>query len=184
MPSTYPGYRMKLTYWTALAACALANTAVAAQNSAPGARAGRVVLHSPHYDVPPPVWESFSCPAQVLHLYGVEDSVQSTKDISRLAVRARTHPSSRSVEPDRPLGGVLLRLSHRLDAGSQQELPSKAPFVVGTDSRGEAELVVEAGVYRIEVGSVGYSGGDGLIRVRPGATDSLLMYLDQVVLCN
>ena len=175
---------MKLTYWTALAACAVANIPVEAQNSVPDARAGRVVLHSPHYDVPPPVWGSFSCPAQVPHLYGVEDTVQSTKDISRLAVRARTHPNSRSVEPDRPLGGVLLRLSHRLDAGSQEELPSEPPFAVVTDSRGEAELVVGAGVYRIEVGSVGYAGGDALIRIRPGVSDSLLIYLDQVVLCN
>lgn len=173
---------MTRTWCITFVGFALAATSVAAQGVA-GERDGRLVVRSPHYDSPPPVWGSFSCPAHVVHLYGFERK-RSGETPSRVVVQARTHPHSQAVEGDKAIEEAFLRLTHMWEAGAWQELSVEAPFVAITDESGAAEFAVKPGVYQIHVGKVGFLMGAGVIRVRPGVSDSLLVYLDQVVVCD
>jgi hypothetical protein len=52
-----------------------------------------------------------------------------------------------------------------------------------TDSTGAARFTATAGVYRIKFLQLGHRGGEGIIRIRESAHDSLHAYLDQAAIC-
>jgi hypothetical protein len=147
-------------------------------------RADRIVLHSPHFDEPDPVRGPLNCAARPLRLFGFETKLAPSDSFSTLHVRVL-----RYVEPElgttrfEPLLGTMVRLSHLIAQGAVNELPIAAGFVGMTDEAGAVSLVARPGTYRLQIGHLGFRGGQGLVRIRPAASDSLRAYVEVAAIC-
>ena len=142
-------------------------------------REARVVVYSPHVDAWAPAWGVLSCPAGPLALHGFETE---TRDLpAELLVRVFGFSADR--RGGNPLHTAMLALTHKLTSDSTIALPQRNPYIALTDSVGAARFRAAAGVYRIKFLQIGYRGGEGVIRIRESARDSLHAYLDQAAIC-
>ena len=81
------------------------------------------------------------------------------------------------------LRAAMVFFTHKLTGDSTTALPQRNPYIALTDSGGTARFNTAAGVYRIKFQQLGYLGGEGIIRIRENARDSLHAYLDQSAIC-
>lgn len=113
-------------------------------------RSRRVVLYSPHFDVPLPRWGGLSCPAGPLHLYGFE--VEDEDGSPGLRIRSFTFDPTRTRDYVYPAEGeridalmplrAQVRLTQRIDSGGHEELPLEPPWSVLADETGLATFAV------------------------------------------
>lgn len=168
---------------------------VAAQGIAqlrPVQRADRVVLSSPHFDVPVPQWGGLSCPAGPLHLYGFESEVEDPSPSLQVRVflydpsgiREYVVADERSdASPLRPAKAVV-RLTHLVGPAGEEELAQGAPWGQLADDAGLAVLAVPPGIYRIRLDYLGTHNAEGIIQVREARSDSLWAFLIPGAICN
>ena len=142
-------------------------------------RQDRVVVYSPHFDAPALAWGVLSCPAGPLALYGFETETRDQP--AELLVRVFGFFGDR--RGGNPLHAAMLFLTHKLTSDSTIALPQRDPYIALTDSVGTARFNAAAGVYRVKFQQLGYLGGEGIIRIRESARDSLHAYLDQAAIC-
>lgn len=155
-------------------------------------RENRVVLHSPHYDVPLPHWGGLSCPAGPLHLYGFEGVEVDSAPLLRVRVFIFDPTRTRDyvVVGDGSEGDALVpvramvQLTRRIEVDGEVSLPSEPPWVELADETGLAVLAVPAGVYRIRFGHLGVGNDEGIIRVREARGDSIRAYLIPGAICD
>jgi hypothetical protein len=143
-------------------------------------RDDRVVVHSPHFDTPPPRRGPLRCPPMALSLFGFEEPL-SSESRSRLLVRVMRDLGDFPGDPF--VEGALVHFTERLDGDEVASLPLREPWAALTDSDGQVYLEVPPGIYRVEIRRIGFEGGEGVVRLRAGARDSLHAYLDEVRLC-
>ena len=152
-----------------LAIFALASTAHA-QTPPERSRSDRVVVYSPHFDLEPEPYGGTNCPAQPLRLYGFESPVAGAT--AKLLVRLFGPDNPMLGRPHAALPGVPVRLARRWVQDRFVALPESPPWRMLTDSLGSAVLRVPPGIFELEI-RVGAPIGPGIVRVRPGLSDSV-----------
>lgn len=155
-------------------------------------RDDRVVLYSPHFDVPVPRWGGLNCPSGPLHLYGFE--TEAEVGAPSLHVRVFLYDPTKTRDYVLPADGsaaaalvpvrALVRLTHDIRSGLQEELPVESPWAQQADEAGLVSLDVPPGVYRIQFDYLGVGKEEGIIRVRAERSDSLHAYLIPGAVCN
>jgi hypothetical protein len=154
-------------------------TAARAQTAGEWSRTERVVLYSPHFDLVPAPYGGLSCPAQPLRLYGFE--TRPTDTAATLLVRL-FGPSNIRFGPPQVVPNEPVQLSRRWLDDHFVDLPESEVWSVSTDSSGGAVLRVPPGIYEMHI-RTGAPLGRGIIQVRPGAQDSLHVYILPLALC-
>ena len=155
-------------------------------------RTRRVVLYSPHFDVPLPRWGGLSCPAGPPHLYGFE--VEEEDESPALRIRSFIFDPTRTRDYVYPTEGERIealmslpaqaRLTQRIDAGGNEELGLEPPWGVVADETGLATFAVPPGVYRVRLEYPGVAESEGIIRVREARSDSVHAYLMPGAICD
>ncbi|HER19590.1 MAG TPA: hypothetical protein ENO14_00930 [Chromatiales bacterium] len=166
--------------------------ATAAESPAPIGRENRVVVHSPHFDVPLPRWGGLSCPAGPLHLYGFEGAELESPPLLRVRVfifdptRTRDHVvvgEGRDGDAQVPVR-AMVQLTRRIEVDGDVPLPAEPPWMELADETGLAVLAVPVGVYGIRFGHPGIGPDEGIIRVREAQGDSIRAYLIPGAICD
>jgi hypothetical protein len=157
----------------------------AAQRADLPTRAGRVVLHSPHFDEPDPVRGGLNCSASPLALYGFEGATVKNDAPAQLLVRVyrqtEPEPGTRLIAV---LPGVQLQLTQRLQDGIAHDLPLQMEYAGITGPDGSIRLQAPPGFYRVKAMSIGFRGGEGIVHLRPWTRDSLHIRMDVSAICS
>lgn len=141
-----------------------------------------VVTYSPHWDSAGRPWQGFDCPAQPLRLFGFP-SGRGSDDVAVLRVRVYRHLSAGGDSALHPMMNALVNLSARYDSLGRTSLPLLPRWAGQTDSTGHVELNAPPGEYALVVRAIGFTRGEGRVRLRGGHRDSVHAHIHPTAVC-
>jgi hypothetical protein len=144
-------------------------------------RDNRVVLYSPHFDRPSTI-VGMGCPWRPVRFFGFEDTTRVAATPT-LGVRVFRDDGVQGEFTPSALNYAIIRLTARLVGGAFVDLQNTKQSEAITDTTGFARVTAPTGVYRILILRIGYQQAEGIVQVRPGASDSVHVIMSQQRLC-